>query len=352
MIKVLIVDDSILIRKVLTEILSNQANIEVVGTAADPYIAREKIKTLNPDVITLDIEMPKMDGITFLRNLMRLRPLPVVMISTLTQKGAPSTLEALEIGAVDYIGKPSADKPELLAEYADEIVNKVRTASVANVSRLEIQANRSASKTVKPITKQGLNRDAIIVIGASTGGTEAIRELLCMLPADTPPIVITQHIPPVFSSSFANRINNLIPQDVSEAQDGDKIMPGHIYIAPGDRQFEVLQKGGHFYCKVYDGERVNLHKPSVEVLFDSITRHPQLVKRTIGIMLTGMGADGAAAMLRMKQAGSYNIVQDKESSVVWGMPGAAVELGAENIILPLNQIAAHTVKKLKNAIKH
>lgn len=347
MIKVLIVDDSILIRKVLTEIFSKQPDIEVVGTAADPLIAREKIKALNPDVITLDIEMPKMDGITFLRNLMRLRPMPVVMISTLTQKGAPSTLEALELGAVDYIGKPSADKPELLAEYADEIIEKVRMASVANIRRLEVQANRSPDKTAKPIPKQGLKKDAFIVIGASTGGTEAIRELLCMMPADTPPIVITQHIPPVFSASFAKRMDGLVVQNVSEAHDGDKIMSGHIYIAPGDRHFAVIQKGGHFYCRVFDAERVNLHKPSVEILFDSIAQLPSLAKRSIGIMLTGMGADGAKAMLRLKQAGCYNIVQDKESSVVWGMPGAAAELGAADTILPLQAIAGHIVERLK-----
>jgi two-component system chemotaxis response regulator CheB len=349
MIKVLIVDDSVLIRKVLTEIFSSQPGFTVVGTAADPYIAREKIKSLAPDVITLDIEMPKMDGITFLRNLMRLRPMPVVMISTLTQKGAPSTLEALEIGAVDYIGKPSADNPELLSDYADEILEKVKMASVANVSRLEIQANRPAVISPKPMVKQGLNKEAFIVVGASTGGTEAIREFLCMLPADTPPIVITQHIPPVFSASFAKRIDSLIPQSVSEAYDGDKIMAGHVYIAPGDRHFAVIQKGGHLYCKVYDGERVNLHKPSVEVLFDSISAIPSLARRSIGIMLTGMGADGAKAMLRMREAGCYNIVQDKNSSVVWGMPGAAVELGAADCILPLNQIAAHVVKRLKSA---
>ncbi|GAA6134823.1 chemotaxis response regulator protein-glutamate methylesterase [Oceaniserpentilla sp. 4NH20-0058] len=347
MIKVLIVDDSILIRKVLTEVFSKQSDIEVVGTAADPLIAREKIKTLNPDVITLDIEMPKMDGITFLRNLMRLRPMPVVMISTLTQKGAPSTLEALELGAVDYIGKPSADKPELLAEYAEEIVEKVRMASVANINRLELQANRPPVKSLKPVPKQGLKRDGFIIIGASTGGTEAIRELLCMMPVDTPPIVITQHIPPVFSASFAKRIDNLIPQTVSEAQDGDKILAGHIYIAPGDRHFEVVQKGAHYYCSVYDGERVNLHKPSVEVLFDSIVKLPQLAKSSIGIMLTGMGADGADAMLRLKQTGCYNIIQDKDSSVVWGMPGAAAELGAGDSILPLHTIAGHIVNRLK-----
>ncbi|NVK39504.1 MAG: chemotaxis response regulator protein-glutamate methylesterase [Gammaproteobacteria bacterium] len=349
MIKVLIVDDSVLIRKVLTEIFSHQSDIEVVGSAADPYIAREKIKTLKPDVITLDIEMPKMDGITFLRNLMRLRPMPVVMISTLTQKGAPATLEALEIGAVEYVGKPSADKPELLAEYADEILEKVRLASVANVSRLEVQANRKPFTPQKATAKAGLNKDAFIVVGASTGGTEAIREFLCMLPPDTPPIVITQHIPPVFSTSFAKRIDSLVPQSVSEAQDGDKIMPGHIYIAPGDRHFSVVQKGGHFYCRVSDGDRVNLHKPSVEVLFDSIAAIPSLAKRSIGVMLTGMGADGAKAMLRMKQAGCFNIVQDKDSSVVWGMPGAAVEIGAADQVLPLQLIAANVVKRLKKS---
>lgn len=346
MIKVLIVDDSLLIRKVLTNIFESSPGIEVVGTAEDPLIAREKIKALNPDVITLDIEMPKMDGITFLKNLMRLRPMPVVMISTLTQKGAPYTLEALEVGAVDYIGKPSADKPELLAEYADEIIEKVKMAAVANISRLEKQSLRSPLK-VKPPEKMGIHSNKIIAIGASTGGTEAIREFLLMMPADSPPIVITQHIPPVFSASFAKRMDSLVPLTVHEAQDGDKIMPNHVYIAPGDFHLSVVQKGGHLYCKVSDGDRVNLHKPSVEVLFDSITKI--CAKNTIGIMLTGMGADGAAAMLRMKEAGSYNIIQDKDSCVVWGMPGAAHEIGAGDVMLPLNGIAGHIINKLKRS---
>ena len=341
----MIVDDSVLIQKVLTEIFSKDPSIQVVGVADDPYDAREKIKTLKPDVLTLDIEMPKMDGITFLKNIMRLRPMPVVMISTLTQKGAPSTLEALEVGAVDYVGKPSADKPELLADYALEIIEKVKTASVANINRLESQANRSPLKVVKP-EKIGMSHvNTLIVIGASTGGTEAIRELLLMMPADCPPILITQHIPPVFSASFAKRLDGLLPHDVHEAVDGDKVMAGHIYIAPGDRQMELLVKGGNYYCKVYDGERVNLHKPSVEVLFDSITK--QCAKNSICVMLTGMGADGASAMLRMKEAGSYNIIQDEASSVVWGMPGAAAELGAGDKILPLEHIAGHIVTRLK-----
>lgn len=345
MIKVLIVDDSVLIQKVLTQIFEQDASIQVVGVADDPYDARDKIKLLKPDVLTLDIEMPKMDGITFLKNIMRLRPMPVVMISTLTQKGAPATLEALEVGAVDYVGKPSADKPELLAEYGKEILEKVKTASVANIARLENQASRSPLKVSKPEKIGVSNTNKLIVIGASTGGTEAIRELLMMMPADCPPILITQHIPPGFSTSFTNRLNTLLPHEVHEAQDGDRVVAGHIYIAPGDRHLELVIKGGNYYCKVYDGERVNLHKPSVEVLFNSITK--QCAKKTIGIMLTGMGADGSSAMLKMKEAGSYNIIQDQESSVVWGMPGEAAALGAGDKILPLANIAGHVVTRLK-----
>jgi two-component system chemotaxis response regulator CheB len=344
-IKVLIVDDSILIQKVLTEIFNVDPSIQVVGVADDPYDAREKIKKLKPDVLTLDIEMPKMDGITFLKKIMSLRPMPVVMISTLTQKGAPATLEALELGAVEYVGKPSADQPELLAEYAKEIIEKVKTASVANINRLESQANRAPLVVAKPEKIGMANINRLIVIGASTGGTEAIRELLLMMPADCPPILITQHIPPVFSASFAKRLDALLPHDVHEAADGDRVMAGNIYISPGDRHMELLLKGGNYYCKVYDGDRVNRHKPSVEVLFNSITR--QCAKNTIGIMLTGMGADGASAMLNMKEAGAYNIIQDQASSVVWGMPGAAAELGAGDKILSLENIAGHIVSHLK-----
>lgn len=345
MIKVLIVDDSALIRKVLHEILTSDPEIDVVGSAADPYIAREKIKALNPDVLTLDIEMPKMDGIKFLKNLMRLRPLPVVMISTLTQKGAPATLQALELGAVDYVGKPSADNPEQLAEYAEEILSKIHAAAIANVARLEQQASRAAAH--KNVAKRtGLDaKDWIIAIGASTGGTEALRELLSDMPVDSPPIVVTQHIPPVFSASFAKRLDGILPQTVHEARDGDKIIPGHVYIAPGDYQLEVVLKRGAYYCHVFDGERVNLHKPSVEVLFNSITE--QCAKKTIGIMLTGMGADGAKAMLKMKQAGSYNIIQDEESSVIWGMPGEVYRLGGANEVLPLKHIAEHITQHLR-----
>lgn len=346
MISVLVVDDSALIRRVLTKIIDSDPEMEVIGTAADPYIARDKIKSLHPDVITLDIEMPKMDGIKFLKNLMRLRPMPVVMISTLTQKGAPATLEALEIGAVDYVGKPSADNPDLLADYAEEILQKIRVAGQANIARLEWQASGKSIQSA-PARRTGITSTGkLIAIGASTGGTEAIRELLLSMPLDSPPIVITQHIPPVFSTSFAKRLDDMLPLTVHEATDGDKIIPGHVYIAPGDLHMEIKLKGGHYYCRVFDGERVNLHKPSVEVLFNSITE--QCAKQTIGIMLTGMGADGAKAMLRMKEAGSYNIVQDQASSVVWGMPGEAVSLGAANEEMPLKSIPDAIIKRLKN----
>ncbi len=345
MIKVLVVDDSVLIRKVLCGIFAAAPDIEVIGTAEDPFIARDKIKQLNPDVVTLDIEMPKMDGITFLKNLMRLKPMPVVMISTLTQKGAPATLQAMEYGAVDYVGKPSADNPELLADYAQEIIEKVKIASVANIARLEHQAAR-APLTAKAPVKLGKLSNKVIAIGASTGGTEAIRELLLMMPADSPPIVITQHIPPVFSASFAKRLDGLLPMNVCEARDGDKLMVGHVYIAPGDKHLEVTKKGGLLYCKVFTGERVNLHLPSVEVLFNSITQH--CAKSTIGVMLTGMGADGSHAMLPMKNAGCYTIIQDENSSVVWGMPGAAAAVGAGDKILPLQNIAEHILLQLKS----
>ena len=344
MIKVLIVDDSALIRKVLTKVFEGASNIEVVGTASDPYIARDKIKLLNPDVITLDIEMPRMDGITFLRNLMRLRPVPVVMISTLTQKGAPATLAAMESGAVDYVGKPSADNPEQLMEYAEEIIEKVKMASVANIGRLEQQASRHPLH-VKPVERVGGKSDKLIAIGASTGGTEALREMLMMMPPDSPPIVVTQHIPPVFSTSFSKRLNDSLPLEVHEADDGDKILPGHVYIAPGGQQMSIYKKAGAFYCKVFDGERVNLHKPSVEVLFDSVAQ--EVGNKAIGVMLTGMGADGAQAMLRMKQAGSYNIVQDEATCVVWGMPGAVVDIEGHDKVLPLDKIAHEVVMRSK-----
>lgn len=340
-IKILIIDDSVLVRKVLTEILEAVPMFEVVGTAIDPIIARDKIKQLNPDVLTLDIEMPRMDGITFLRNLMRLRPMPVVMISTLTEKGAPITLEALELGAVDFIAKPKVDVTSGLENYAKEIIEKVRMAAKANVRSMVPPPPK------EPVHRQltTFSRNHIIAIGASTGGTEAIREVLSTLPENCPPVVIAQHIPPVFSTSFAARMDACSQPKVFEAKDGQRIEQGCVYIAPGDAHLKVKGSAGNYRCVLDNGPVVNRHKPSVEVLFDSVTAAAG--NKAIAVMLTGMGADGAQAMLRMKEAGVYNIVQDEASSVVWGMPGAAVNLGAESKVMALNKITGHMLSKVK-----
>lgn len=349
-VKVLIVDDSVLIRKVLSEMFATETRIEVVGTASDPFIAREKIKQLNPDVITLDVEMPKMDGITFLKNLMRLRPMPVVMISTLTQQGAPVTLEALELGAVDYVGKPSNHDSASLAQYRDVIIEKVLAAATANVKRLEAQSQRKVDPSVKKpapsVSRMKLRTDYIIAVGASTGGTEAIREFLMTMPPDSPPMVITQHIPPVFSTSFAERMNRLFELTVLEASNGDRLMPGHVYIAPGDKHLALSRSGtGGYSCKVYSGDPVNRHMPSVEVLFNSVA---ELCRgRAVGVMLTGMGADGAKAMVEMKNTGCFTIIQDEETSVVWGMPGAVFKLGGADKVLPLPKIGDNIIQFLQ-----
>lgn len=355
-IKVLIVDDSVLIRKVLTEILASEPNIEVIGTASDPYIAREKIKQLNPDVITLDIEMPKMDGITFLKNLMRLRPMPVVMISTLTQQGAPATLEALELGAVDYVGKPSNHDSQSLSQYKDTIIEKVIAASGANVRRLEQQSQRfredagaETQAKSRPTRRLKIRSDYIIAVGASTGGTEAIRELLATLPVDTPPVVITQHIPPIFSTSFAERMNRLFDLTVLEASNGDRLMPGYVYIAPGDKHLALTQSSSGYSCKVFASEPVNRHIPSVEVLFQSVAEVCR--GRAVGVMLTGMGADGAESMVTMKDKGCYTLIQDEDSSVVWGMPGAVYKLGGAEKVLPLQKIGPAIVSFLQKSSK-
>jgi len=351
-IKVLIVDDAALMRKLLTEILSSSPRIEVVGTAADPYIARDKIKQLNPDVITLDVEMPRMDGITFLKNLMRLRPMPVVMISTLTEDGADVTLEALESGAIDYIPKPKSDFEHSLSDYAKDIVEKVIVASQVNVSKIERRIKSVEQMKVNPkysvdeiISKSSSTlvntTDKFIAIGASTGGTEAIKEVIMALPAEVPGIVIAQHIPATFSSSFARRLDEYSNLRVREAKSGDQILPGHAYLAPGDKHLMVKRTGAKYVCELNDGPEINRHKPSVDVLFRSVAQSAG--PNVMGIMLTGMGADGAQGMLEMRNAGAYNIAQDEQTSVVWGMPGAAVKLDAVEKVLPLNQVAREVV---------
>ncbi|OAI25384.1 chemotaxis response regulator protein-glutamate methylesterase [Methylomonas koyamae] len=326
----------------LTQICNEADDIEVVGTAGDPLIARDKIKALNPDVLTLDVEMPRMDGLTFLRNLMRLRPMPVVMISTLTEKGAEVTLEALALGAVDFVAKPKVDVSQGLKAYADEIVGKIRMAAQAKVKALETpkaqaitrQPEGSAHTVMK---KHFKTTHKIVALGSSTGGTEAVKQLVRTLPRTAPAIVIAQHLPLAFSASFAKHVNDATEMAVALAEDGQPILPGHVYIAPGDRHFLVARDGARYMCRLDDGPPVNRHKPSVEVLFRSVAQN--VGGNAIGVMLTGMGADGAKAMVEMRDAGAVNIVQDEASSVVWGMPGEAFRLGAAHHVLSLDKIA-------------
>jgi two-component system chemotaxis response regulator CheB len=343
-IKVLIVDDSALVRSLLTDILRSDPGIEVVGVASD---AREKIKALNPDVLTLDVEMPKMDGITFLKNLMRLRPMPVVMVSSLTERGADVTLDALSLGAVDYLSKPKIDLAATLKDYGDELIDKIRAASKASVRALDPRraaaiAPRAAHTADAVLPKASTSRqlrttDRIIAIGASTGGTEAIKEVLMRLPPDSPGVVITQHIPKAFSGPFAKRMNDCCQVTVYEAEDGQQILPGHAYIAPGDKHLMLVRDGARYVCRLDDGVPVNRHKPSVDVLFRSVAQNAG--RNAIGAILTGMGKDGAKGLKEMLEAGSRTIAQDEATSVVWGMPGEAVAIGAAQHVVPLDSVA-------------
>ena len=342
-IRVLIIDDSRLIRELLTQILSTDDEIEVVGTAEDPYDAREKIKQLRPDVLTLDIEMPKMDGITFLANLMRLRPMPVVMISTLTQKGADITLQALELGAVDYFAKPTSHVNDIMKSYASTIVNKVKTAASANVSALTRHENPQIEE--KDFSLLQLNKSPVkmITIGASTGGTEAIKDVLLGLPVLMPPIVIAQHIPPVFSSSYAKRLDQLVDLAVCEViKSGQPLQNGNVYIAPGDRHLMVKTVEKRWTTLLNSGKEVNRHKPSVDVLFESVCKN--VGKKAIGVILTGMGADGAKQLKALRDTGAYTIAQDQQSSVVWGMPGSAHQLDAADELISLSRISRRLVE--------
>jgi two-component system, chemotaxis family, protein-glutamate methylesterase/glutaminase len=349
MIKVLIVDDSALVRQMLTEILNKAVDIDVVGSASDPFVAREKIKKLNPDVLTLDVEMPRMDGVTFLSNLMRLRPMPVVMISSLTEHGADITLQALELGAIDFVSKPKIDLKEGLTEYAGEIIAKVRAASKARVRPYskpsstkklpDVSEKHSADAVLQKTGKRHFRTtDRLIGIGASTGGTEAIKEVLVPLPPDMPGIVITQHIPGAFSSSFADRLNDSCALTVMEAKDGQQIVPGHVLIAPGDRHMLVVRDGARYICRLNDGPLVNRHKPSVDVMMRSMAQN--VGPNAIGVMLTGMGDDGAASMGELQEAGANTLIQDEATSVVWGMPGEVFKRGFADEVLPLQKIAA------------
>lgn len=351
-IRVLVVDDSALVRSLLAEIINRQKDMECIGTANDPLIARELIRQLNPDVLTLDVEMPRMDGIDFLGRLMRLRPMPVVMISTLTERGAEVTIKALELGAVDFVAKPRLGLVEGIQALSEQIVDKIRVAAAARVRRLISDAQPPATvggMVDKPVIKPvgHLSTEKLICIGASTGGTEAIKEVLIRMPADSPGIVITQHMPPGFTTSFAARLNSLCQITVQEATHGERILPGHAYIAPGGKQFCIDRSGANYVAVVEEGEPVNRHKPSVEVLFHSCAR--VVGRNAFGIMLTGMGNDGAEAMREMRDAGSYNYVQDEASCVVFGMPREAIAHGAADEVLPLTAIAPALLARLSSA---
>lgn len=343
--RVLVVDDSAVVRQILSEILARDPAIEVVGTASDPLLARDKIKRLNPDVITLDVEMPRMDGLAFLDNLMRLRPIPVVMISSLTERGADTTLQALALGAVDFIPKPKLAVASGLEAYASEIVEKVKAAARARVRPAVRTPDPGAGGLASPSMpgrQIGFRTtDRLIAIGASAGGTEALRVVLEGMPADAPAVVMTQHLPGSFSSAFAERLDRHSAMSVREATQGDAILPGHAYLPPGGKHLQVVRDGARWRCRIDDGPAVNRHKPAVDVLFRSVARAAGA--NAIGAILTGMGEDGARGLLEMRQAGARTLVQDEVTSVVWGMPGAAHRLGASQEIVPLDRIAARLV---------
>jgi two-component system, chemotaxis family, protein-glutamate methylesterase/glutaminase len=341
-VRVLVVDDSALVREILVQGLSLDPNIEVVGSATDPYMARDKIIELKPDVLTLDVEMPRMDGVDFLRRLMPQHPLPVLMVSALTQRGKQITMEALEAGAIDFVTKPSTDVARGLNHMLVELREKVKMISQADVSHWK----RKKGVPVKYVKTSALaeSTDKVIAIGASTGGTEAIRNVITRLPANTPGIVIVQHMPAGFTKMFATRLNEQSAMEVREAVDGDRVISGRVLIAPGDYHIEVKRSGGIYLVKCRSGEKICGHRPSVEVLFNSVSEN--VGANAIGVMLTGMGSDGADGMLRMLQAGARTMAQDEESSVIYGMPKEAFIRGGAERAVPLDSIANELIKLL------
>ncbi len=356
--KVLIVDDSALIRSVLREIISDQPDMEVVGVAPDPLVARELIRQTDPDVLTLDVEMPKMDGLDFLERLMRLRPMPVVMVSSLTERGSETTLRALELGAVDFVAKPKISIQSGMRDYAELIAEKIRIASRARVRARPRQADGAhvsgnpaahgaggdAARPVGSLRMPFGSSEKLIIIGASTGGTEAIREFLQQMPSDCPGILIVQHMPEGFTRSFAQRLDSLCRISVREAVHGERVLPGHAYLAPGHSHLLLARSGANYVTALDQGPPVNRHRPSVDVLFESAAINAG--KNALGVILTGMGKDGAAGMLKMREAGAFNVAQDEASCVVYGMPREAVAVGAVHEVAPLVQLPERVLGQL------
>ncbi|MBA4368741.1 MAG: chemotaxis response regulator protein-glutamate methylesterase [Desulfobacterium sp.] len=343
-IRVLVIDDSALVRDILTKGLNMDPGITVVGNASDPYIARDRIVKLNPDVLTLDVEMPRMDGVEFLRKLMPQYPLPVIMVSALTERGKQVTLDALSFGAIDFVTKPKADVARGLESMIMELRTKIKIASTANVSHWKQKRYTDGNRIQKPVRALAESTDKVIAIGASTGGTEAIREIITRFPITTPGIVIVQHMPPGFTKMFAERMNSQCIMDVKEAEDKDRIMPGRILIAPGAKQMSVKRSGGIYEVIIKSGDLVCGHCPSVEVMMNSVAEH--VGSNAVGVMLTGMGRDGANGMLAMRNAGARTIAQDEASCVVFGMPKEAYNIGGAEQLVPLNKIAEKVIDLL------
>jgi two-component system, chemotaxis family, protein-glutamate methylesterase/glutaminase len=340
-IRVLIVDDSAVVRKVVSDALAHDPEIEVVGTAMDPYIARDKIMQLKPDVLTLDIEMPRMDGITFLRKLMKHYPLPVIIVSSLTPKGGKLTLEALDIGAVEVIAKPGA--AYTVGDMSAQLVEKIRAASRARIVKQQGEEPGNGGPP-EPIRALAQTTNQIIAIGASTGGTEALKAVLTRMPVNSPGIVVVQHMPANFTTAFAERLNGLCQMSVKEAKNNDSVTQGTVLIAPGNYHMLLRRSGARYYVEVKDGPMVHHQRPAVDVLFKSAAQYAGA--NSIGVILTGMGADGAAGMLEMKKAGAKTIAQDENSCVVFGMPKEAIKLGGADRVLPLDQIAPELVRMM------
>ena len=340
-VRVLVVDDSALMRELIAGILSSDPEIEVVGAVCDPLAARQKIKEMSPDVLTLDIEMPRMDGIAFLDKIMTLRPMPVVMVSSLTQEGAEATLRALEAGAVDFVAKPAVNLQAGLQEKRAEIVEKVKAAALARVQR----RMPASSEAAVPPSGNLLyaSSEKILIIGASTGGVEAINRILMSMPADGPATLVTLHMPENFTASFARRLNSVCATHIAEASDGERVMPGHVYIAPGSTHLRLGRSGANYVCVVQGKERVSGHCPSVDVLFQSAAEAAG--KNAIGVILTGMGRDGAEGLLALRRAGARTLGQDEDSCVVYGMPKAAFERGAVEAEVPLDRMAQEILNR-------